>query len=124
MTFAKLWGYAVPFAKMLLILVIGHIIIVYIQKLFRHSLDKSKLDKSKLDPSLIRFTDKVNVHLAEKETQILNYLNQDPGYTVTALSELMGISRKSVAGYLKNLKDKEIIERVEFSRKGYWIINL
>lgn len=73
---------------------------------------------------IIRFTDKVNVHLAEKETQILNYLNQNPGYTVTALSELMGISRKSVAGYLKNLKDKGIIERVEFSRKGYWIINL
>ena len=66
----------------------------------------------------------MNVHLAEKETRILNYLNQDPGYTVTALSELMGISRKSVAGYLKNLKDKGIIERVEFSRKGYWIINL
>lgn len=59
MTFAKLWGYAVPFAKMLLILVIGHIIIVYIQKLFRHSLDKSKLD-----PSLIRFTDKaINIIL-------------------------------------------------------------
>ena len=52
---------------------------------------------------IIRFSDmvndRVNVHLTEKETQILNYLNQDPGYTVTAWSELMGISRKAVAGY-------------------------
>ena len=77
---------------------------------------------------IIRFSDmvndRVNVHLTEKETQILNYLNQDPGYTVTALSELMGISRKSVAGYLKNLKEKRIIERIGSSRKGYWKINL
>lgn len=59
-----------------------------------------------------RVNDRVNVHLTDRETQILNYLDQDPGYTVTALAELMGISRKSVAGYLKKLKEKRIIERI------------
>lgn len=60
MTFAaKLWGYAAPFVKMLGILLIGHFLIVYLQKAVSRSLNKSKLDES-----LIRFTHKaVNIVL-------------------------------------------------------------
>lgn len=59
MTFAKLWEYTAPFIKMLLILVIGHFLIVYLQRVVGRSLNKRKLD-----PSLIRFTHKsVNIVL-------------------------------------------------------------
>lgn len=53
MTFEKIWGYAAPFLKMALILIIGHILIVYLIKIVSRSLNKSKLD-----PSLIGFTRK------------------------------------------------------------------
>ena len=66
--------------------------------------------------------DKVNDRLTKKVLELLNYLYQDPGYTVTRLSELMGVSRKTVAGYTKNLKEKNIIERIGSDRKGYWKI--
>ena len=69
-----------------------------------------------------KVNDKVNDRLTEKELELLNYLYQDPGYTVTKLSELMGVSRKTVAAYTKNLKEKNIIERVGSDRKGYWKI--
>lgn len=59
MTAEKLWIYTAPMIKMALILVIGHILIGYIQKIFGRSLGKSKID-----PSLIRFIHKaVNIIL-------------------------------------------------------------
>ena len=77
---------------------------------------------------IIRVSDKVNekvnegvnVHVNDRQKELLSYLVQDPGYTVSQLSEMMQVSRKTIAGYLKALKDKEIIERVGSARNGYW----
>ena len=79
----------------------------------------------------IRVTDKVNekvnervnVHVNERQRELLSYLVQDPGYTVSQLSEKMQVSRKTIAGYLKTLKDKGIIERIGSARNGHWEIN-
>ena len=62
----------------------------------------------------------VNIHVNDRQKELLSYLVQDPGYTVSQLSEMMQVSRKTIAGYLKALKDKEIIERVGSARNGYW----
>ena len=62
----------------------------------------------------------VNVHVNDRQKELLSYLVQDPGYTVSQLSEMMQVSRKTIAGYLKALKEKEIIERVGSARNGYW----
>lgn len=47
----------------------------------------------------------------------------DPGHTVQEFADKMPVSRKSVSGYLKSLKDKGIIERIGSARRGYWKIN-
>ena len=70
-----------------------------------------------------RVNDRVNVNVNDREIEMLNHLNQDPGYTVTELAEKMSVSRKTIAGYLKDLKELGIIERIGSSRKGYWKIN-
>ena len=70
-----------------------------------------------------KVNDGVNVHVNERQKELLSYLLQDPGYTVTQLSEIMSVSRKTIAGYLKALKDKGIIERIGTARNGYWKIN-
>ena len=80
---------------------------------------------------IVRVTDKVNekvnervnVHVNERQRELLSYLVQDPGYTVSQLSEKMQVSRKTIAGYLKTLKDKGIIERIGSARNGHWEIN-
>ena len=64
----------------------------------------------------------VNVHVNDRQKELLSYLIQDPGYTVSQLSEIMKVSRKTIAGYLKVLKDNGIIERVGSARNGYWRI--
>ncbi len=64
--------------------------------------------------------DRVNVHVNDRESALLNYLAQDPGYTVTKLAEMMNVSRKTIAGYLKALKEKGAIERIGTTRTGYW----
>ena len=59
MTLSEIWAYSAPFIKMALILIIGHVLIVYWQRIFKRSLKKSKLD-----PSLIGFIHKaVNIIL-------------------------------------------------------------
>ncbi len=69
-----------------------------------------------------KVNDRVNVHVNDRESALLNYLAQDPGYTVTQLSEMMNVSRKTIAGYLKALKEKGAIERIGTTRTGYWKI--
>ena len=63
-----------------------------------------------------------NVHVNDRQKELLSYLIQGPGYTVSQLSEIIKVSRKTIAGYLKALKDKGIIERVGSARNGYWKI--
>ena len=69
-----------------------------------------------------KVNDRVNVHVNDRESALLNYLAQDPGYTVTQLAEMMNVSRKTRAGYLKALKEKGAIERIGTTRTGYWRI--
>ena len=64
----------------------------------------------------------VNVHVNDRQKELLSYLIQDPGYTVSQLAEIMRVSRKTIAGHLKALKDKGIIERVGSAKNGHWKI--
>ena len=70
-----------------------------------------------------RVTVKVTDPVTDNERDLLLLLTEDPGYTMPQLSEKMGISRKTVAQRLKQLKEKGIIERIGSDRKGYWKIN-
>ena len=83
-----------------------------------------------LENRIIRVSDRVNdkvnegvnVHVNDRQKELLSNLIQDPGYTVSQLSEIMKVRRKTIAGYLKTLKDKGIIERISSARNGYWKI--
>jgi len=49
---------------------------------------------------------KVTDPVTDNERDLLLLLAEDPGYTMPKLSEKMGISRKTVAQRLKQLKEK------------------
>ena len=71
---------------------------------------------------MIKFTgpeDRI-VRVTDREHRVLQLLTEDPGLTQLQLAEKMAVSRKSVAGYIKNLKEKGIIERVGTARSGHW----
>jgi len=72
---------------------------------------------------IVRMTNEVTNELNDKERNMLALLSENPKYTLLQLAEKTGMSRKSVAGYLKKLKEKNIIERVGTKRSGYWKIN-
>lgn len=69
-------------------------------------------------------TSEVTSHVTDREQQVLQFLSEDPGYTMPRLAEMMGVSRKTVAEYLKSLKEKGLIERVGTNRNGHWEINI
>ena len=77
---------------------------------------------------IIRLTDKVTNRVTgegtdkvtDREKQVLQLLIEDPGYTMPQLAQKMTVSRKTVAGYLKSLKEKGILERVGTTRSGDW----
>ena len=71
---------------------------------------------------IVRVTDKVTDKVTERERHLLTLLAEDPGYTLTLLAAKMGVSRKTITVYLKNLREKGIIERVGSDRKGHWKI--
>ena len=75
---------------------------------------------------IVRVTDKVTNgvtgEVTDRERQVLQLLIEDPGYTMPQLAEKMTVSRKTVAGYLKSLKEKDVIERVGTTRSGHWEI--
>ena len=70
-----------------------------------------------------RVTEKVTDNLDKKSMQILALISEDPAYTSTAIAEKLSISRKTVSQRLKEMKEKDIIERIGSDRKGYWKIN-
>ena len=69
-----------------------------------------------------RVTGEVTDKVTDRERQMLQLLIEDPGYTMPQLAEKMTVSRKTVAGYLKSLKEKGIIERIGTTRSGHWEI--
>ena len=67
-------------------------------------------------------TDEVTDNVTDRERQILQLLIEDSGYTMPQLAKKKTVSRKTVAGYLRSLKEKGIIERVGTTRRGHWEI--
>ena len=65
------------------------------------------------------FTEKFTENFTQSEQKILN---EFPYITQATLSELLGISKRSIIKNMKNLKDRGIIYRVGSDRKGYWKI--
>ena len=68
------------------------------------------------------FTEKFTEKFTQSEQKILNELIDNPYITQAKLSELLGISKRSIIKNMKNLKDRGIIYRVGSDRKGYWKI--
>lgn len=64
----------------------------------------------------------MDVKLNDTMKSILKQVSIDPAYTTTELSELIGVSRTSIANSIKKLKDLEYIERIGNSKNGYWKI--
>lgn len=69
-----------------------------------------------------RVNNRANNQLSANEYSVLNALTNEPGFTVSKLAEFLNLSKKTIARTLKNLRTKEIIERVGNNRKGYWKI--
>ena len=71
---------------------------------------------------IVHGTERVTDKVTDGERAILQLLEIDPGYTYTAMSVILKLSRKTVSERIKKLKEKEMIERVGSDTKGYWRI--
>ena len=66
---------------------------------------------------------RVTKEVTDKEKKVLELLYEDPGFTMPALAEKMNVRRKTIASYLKTLKEKGVVVRVGGRKEGYWKIN-
>lgn len=80
------------------------------------------LFKAPKDRIVHSVTREVTDQLTDTELQILGLIEEDPAYTSSVLAEKLSLSRKTIALWLKKLKEKNIIERIGSDRKGYWKI--
>ena len=85
--------------------------------------EKNKIsEQNKNQEFTEKFTEKFTERFSENEQNILNELIKNPYITQVQLSELLGISKRSIIKNMKNLKDKNKIKRIGSDRKGYWKI--
>ena len=86
---------------------------------------KEKIKDSELNVNH-EFTEKFTEEFTEKfthsEQKVLDEIIKNPYITQVQLSEIIGISRRSIAKHISNLKEKQVITRVGSDRKGYWEI--
>lgn len=84
---------------------------------FKVILRKEKVKNTEPTENL-EFTEK----FTESEQKILNILIENPYITQMKLSEILGISKRSIVKNMKNLKNHKKIERIGSDKKGYWKI--
>lgn len=72
---------------------------------------------------VVRISNRVNDWVNDRERKMLILLEQDPGFTVTQSAQRMNVSRKTIASYIKHMKEIGVIKREGTSKKGYWKIN-
>ena len=71
---------------------------------------------------IVRVADRFADKLSDRERQILELIQEDPGYTTTKMAEKLSISRVAIGNHIRALKEKGVVERVGSDRKGYWEI--
>ena len=54
------------------------------------------------------------------QQKIIQEIRKNPHITQIALSEIVGISAKSIKENMKKLQENEIIRRVGADKNGYW----
>ena len=66
---------------------------------------------------VVRISNRVNDWVNDRERKMLILLEQDPGFTVTQSAQRMNVSRKTIASYIKHMKEIGVIKR-EGTSKG------
>ena len=67
-----------------------------------------------------KVTKKVTKKVTDREQEILHLLLENPKHTMPELAERLGVSRKTIATYIRNLKERGVLKRVGAVRNGYW----
>lgn len=67
-----------------------------------------------------RVTEKVTNRVTEKEKRILDLLSENPELTMVQMAEKLHVSRKTITVRIKSLKEKDRLEHIGSTRKGYW----
>ena len=65
----------------------------------------------------------INGAITDNEDKVLHAITKDPTRTVAEISEITGISKRTVTRVISALKTKNLIERVGSNKTGYWKIN-
>ena len=66
----------------------------------------------------------VTLDVTLEEKQVLDYLKNDGKLTQKQLAELIGKSDRTVKRIMATLEEKELIERINGKRFGYWKVNI
>ena len=67
-----------------------------------------------------KVTEKVTNRVTEKEKRILDLLSENPELTMVQMAEKLHVSRKTITVRIKSLKEKDRLEHIGSTRKGYW----
>jgi len=87
--------------------------IEFMLSLFLDTIEKIISDEKKVT---VKVTQKVTVN----QKKILNAVKKNPYVTQDELSEIVGITRKSIIANMKKLQTNGLIKRIGADKNGYW----
>ena len=96
----------------------------------KSSKDLSKGDLNVIQNVTVKVTQKVtqnstkraNQKLTQNQWKTIKGIKKNPHITQSELSEIVGITRKSIISNMNKLKEAGLIERIGPDKGGYWII--
>lgn len=89
--------------------------IEFMLSLFLNTIEKIIADEKKV-------TVKVTQKVTANQKKILNAIKNNPYITQEKLSEIVGITRKSIIANMKKLQTNGLIKRIGADKNGYWQI--
>ena len=60
--------------------------------------------------------------LTKTEIKILELLKKEPNITISAVTEIVSLTGRTVKRHIKRLKEKGYIKRIGANKNGYWVI--
>lgn len=95
-----------------------------ITELFNPDRTILRLEMKKKKNVIENVVENVIENLNKQQKSILDIIIKDPKVTQKQIAEQMGITVRQVARILKQLKEKNVIERIGSDRRGYWKISI
>lgn len=81
-----------------------------------------KYNKQVTEKVTEKMTEKMTEKVTEKQQLIISYIKENKNITISEITKILNVSRKTVTANIRQLKEKGLIKRIGPDKGGYWVV--